>query len=151
MSVETNLRLERLLLLNGEAVRLCDDGDDVDDVAELFHDDDVDGAQGVAGGVDKVQAAVDARVLDVAVAHGGELLAEVRAVLVFDVLDNRVPAFERTMSEEWAAVVIIYVPVLVVDLVAVPGCVDDVQPQLDTVFDNNCDAKLFRVFLAIID
>lgn len=30
-----------------------------------------------------------------------------------------------------------YVPVLVVDLVAVPRRVDDVQPQLDAVLDNH--------------
>jgi hypothetical protein len=46
----------------------------------------------VAGGVEEVQAAVDAGVLDVAVPHGGKLLAEVRAVLVLDVLDDGVPA-----------------------------------------------------------
>jgi hypothetical protein len=46
----------------------------------------------VTGGVEEVQAAVDTGVLDVAVTHGGELLEEVRAVLVLDVLDNGVPA-----------------------------------------------------------
>lgn len=35
---------------------------------------------------------MNARVLDVAVTLSGELLAEVRAVLVLDVLDDRVPA-----------------------------------------------------------
>lgn len=87
-----HLGLERLLLLDGETVGLCDDGDDVDHVAELFHDDHVNGAERVTGGVEEVQAAVDTGVLDVAVTHGGELLAEVRAVLVLDVLDNGVPA-----------------------------------------------------------
>ena len=44
------------------------------------------------GRVDEVEAAVNAGVLDVAVALGRKLLAQVRAVLVLDVLDNRVPA-----------------------------------------------------------
>ena len=46
----------------------------------------------MAGRADEVQTAVDARVLDVAVTLRGELLAEVGAVLVFDVFDDRVPA-----------------------------------------------------------
>ncbi len=46
----------------------------------------------MASGVDEKEAAVDARVLDVSVANSGELLAEVRAVLVLDVLHNRIPA-----------------------------------------------------------
>ena len=46
----------------------------------------------MASGVDEVQAAVDARVLDVSVTHGGQLLAQVRAVLVFDVFNDWVPA-----------------------------------------------------------
>lgn len=46
----------------------------------------------MAGGADEVQAAVDTRVLDVAVTHSGELFAQVRAVLVLDVLDDGVPA-----------------------------------------------------------
>ena len=87
----THLDLELLALLDSQAVRLGDDGNDVDDLAELLHHDDVDGAEGVPGRVDEEEGAVDARVLDVAVALRGELLAEVRAVLVLDVLDNRVP------------------------------------------------------------
>ena len=42
--------------------------------------------------VDEEEGAVNARVLDVTVALRSELLAQVRAVLVLDVLDNRVPA-----------------------------------------------------------
>jgi hypothetical protein len=38
----------------------------------------------VARGVDKEQAAVDARVGDVALAQGGQLFAEVRRVLILD-------------------------------------------------------------------
>jgi len=50
----------------------------------------------MAGRVDKVQAAVDARVLDVTVTHRRKLLAKVRAVLVLDILHNWVPATRPT-------------------------------------------------------
>lgn len=69
----------------------------------------------MAGWLDEEQAAVDAGVLDVALSLSGELLAEVSRVLVLDVLHDRVPA-----------------PV-VVDEVAIPGSIDDVQPQAHTV------------------
>ena len=51
----------------------------------------------MSGRVDKVQAAVNARVLDVTVTHRRELLAKVRAVLVLDILYNWVPATTSTM------------------------------------------------------
>ena len=47
--------------------------------------------------VDEVQAAVDARILDVTVSHGRQFLAKIRAVLVLDVLDNRVPAVKENI------------------------------------------------------
>ena len=73
----------------------------------------------MAGRVDEKEAAVDTRVLDVAVADCGKLLAEVRAVLVLDVLDNGVPA------------------AVVVDEVAIAGCIDNVQAQTHAVlFDD---------------
>lgn len=46
----------------------------------------------MASGVDKVQATMDTCVLDITVTLGSELLAKVRAVLVFDVFDDGVPA-----------------------------------------------------------
>jgi len=46
----------------------------------------------VAGGGDEEQAAVDASVLDEAVAHGSQLLAKEGRVLVLDVLDDGLPA-----------------------------------------------------------
>lgn len=58
---------------------------------------------------------MDARVLEVALALGGQLLAEVGAVLVLDVLDNGVPA------------------ALVVDEVAVAGGVNNVEAETDAV------------------
>ena len=42
--------------------------------------------------IDKVQAAVDARVLNVPVTHGRQFLAQIRAVLVLDVFHNGIPA-----------------------------------------------------------
>ena len=107
--------LERLTLLQGEGVGLGDDGHDVDHVGQLLQHDNIDGLERVARGLDEEQAAVDARVLDVALALGGELLAQVGRVLVLDVLDDGVPA------------------AVVVDQVAVAGGVDDVKPQADAV------------------
>ena len=89
---ETHLGLEQIALDQGKAIGLGNDRHDVDDLAKLLHDNDVDRAQRVARRVDEVQAAVDTCVLDVAVTHGSQLLAQVRAVLVLDVLDDRVPA-----------------------------------------------------------
>ena len=49
----------------------------------------------MAGGGDEEQAAVDASVLDEAVAHGSQLLAKEGRVLVLDVLDDGLPAIEK--------------------------------------------------------
>lgn len=103
--------LESLPLLERERVGLGDDGHDVDNVRELLEDDNVNGLERVARRLDEEEAAVDARVRDVALALGRELLAQVGRVLVLDVLDDGVPA-----------------PV-VVHQVAVPWRVDDVEPQ----------------------
>jgi hypothetical protein len=92
--VPTHHLLELLALFEGQAVGLGNDGNDVDDVTKLLHDNDINGTEGVAGRVDEVEAAVDTGVLDVAVTHGRKLLAEVRAVLVLDVLDDGVPAMK---------------------------------------------------------
>lgn len=69
--------------------------------------------------VDEEDTAVDTGVGDEALAHGGELLAEVGRVLVLDVLDNRVPAS------------------LVVYEVAVAWGVDDVELEADAVLDDD--------------
>lgn len=68
--------------------------------------------------LDKEQAAVNARVLEVTLTLGGKLLAEVGAVLVFDVLDNGVPA------------------AFVVDQITVAGGVNDVEAQTHSIFLN---------------
>ena len=89
-----NLRFEFLALIQCQAITFCDDGNNVDDLAKLFHHNDVNWAQRMAGGVDEVQAAVDAGVLDVTITHGSQLLAKVRGVLVLDVFNDRIPARE---------------------------------------------------------
>lgn len=58
---------------------------------------------------------MDAGVLNVALTLGGELLTQVRGVLILDVLDNGVPA------------------AVVVDQVSVTGGVDNVEAQTDAV------------------
>lgn len=111
--------LEGSTLLKGKGVRLGDNRDNVDDLAELLEDSDVDGLEGVAGGVDEEDTAVDAGVGDEALTHGGQLLAEVSRVLVLDVLDDRVPAL------------------VIVDEVSVTGGVDDVQLETDAVLNDD--------------
>jgi hypothetical protein len=111
--------LECLSLFKGERVSLGNDGDDIDNIRELLQDDNVDGLERMAGGLDEKQAAVDAGILDVALSLGGELLPQVCRVLVFDVLDDSIPA------------------AVVVDQVAIPRSIDDVEPQSHTVlFDD---------------
>jgi hypothetical protein len=92
---EAHPLLERLPLLERQAVALRDDGNDVDDLAQLLHHENVNCLEGVSGRGDKVEGGVDAGVGNVLVAHGGELLAEVGGVLVLDVLDDRLPAARR--------------------------------------------------------
>lgn len=79
---EYDLLLEGFTLGHSQRVGLCDDRHNVDDLAEFFHDDDIDGPKTVTSGIDKEQAAVDARVLDVSVTHCGQFLAQIRAMLV---------------------------------------------------------------------
>lgn len=111
--------LELGALLEGQAVALRNDGDNVDELAQLLEHDDVNWLQGVARRLNEEQAAVDAGILEVALTLGGQLLAEVGTVLVLDVFDNRVPA------------------AFVVDQIAVAGRVDNVEAQTHTVFLDN--------------
>lgn len=84
--------LEQLSLLQGETIRLGNDRHNIDSLAQLLQDDNIDWLEGVTGGGDEVQAAVDAGVLDVTLTLRSQLLAQICAVLVLDVLDNRIPA-----------------------------------------------------------
>jgi hypothetical protein len=117
--VELELLLYPLLelgtLLKSQAITLGDDGHNVDELAQLLEDDDVDGLQGVAGGLDEEQAAVDAGVLEVSFTLSSELLAQVGTVLVLDVLDDGVPA------------------TLIVNKIAVARGVHNVEAQTHTV------------------
>lgn len=69
--------LESLALFQSQGIGLCNDGDDVDNLAQLLQNNYVDGLESVTCGLDEVQAAVDASVLDVAIALSGKLLAQV--------------------------------------------------------------------------
>ena len=84
--------LESSPLFQSQRIRLGDDWDYIDDIREFLEDDDIDGLEGMAGRLDEEETAVDACVLDIALSLSGEFLAEVCRVLVFDVLDDRVPA-----------------------------------------------------------
>jgi hypothetical protein len=77
-----NLALEVVALFNSQRVALGNDWDDIDDLGKLLHDDNVNGPEGVAGGVDEEEGAVDAGVDNVLVTHSGEFFAEVRRVLI---------------------------------------------------------------------
>ncbi len=90
--MHSNLHFKRVPLIRSQTVRFGDNGDNVDNLAELLHNNYINRAEGVASRVDEVEAAVDSRVLDVSVSHSGELLAEVSTVLVLNVFDDRVPA-----------------------------------------------------------
>lgn len=58
--------LELLALLKSERVGLCNDWHNVDGLAQLLEDNNVDRLETVAGGRNEVQTAVDAGVLNVA-------------------------------------------------------------------------------------
>jgi hypothetical protein len=59
--------LELLALLKREGVGLCDDGDNVDSLAQLLENDNVDGLKTVTRWGDEVETAVNTGVLDVAI------------------------------------------------------------------------------------
>ena len=69
----------------------------------------------MARGLDEEEAAVDTGVLNVSLTLSCELLSEVCGVLILDILDNWIPAS------------------VVVDLIAVPWGVDNVQPQTNAI------------------
>jgi hypothetical protein len=108
--------LEGAALLQGERVRLGNDRDDVDNIRELLQYNNIDRLQGVAGGLDEEEAAVDTGILDISLSLSSKFLSEVCGVLVLNILYDRVPAS------------------LVVDLVTVTRGINNVQPQADTVF-----------------
>ena len=84
--------LEGSALLESQRIGLRDDWNNIDNVGELLENDNINWLQGVTGRLDEEEAAVDAGILDVSLSLGGELFAEVCRVLIFDILDDRVPA-----------------------------------------------------------
>lgn len=79
--VELELLLYSLLesgpLLQCQAVALGDNWYNVDKLAQLLENDDIDGLQSVSGRLNEEQAAVNSCVLEITFALGGEFLAQV--------------------------------------------------------------------------
>jgi hypothetical protein len=136
----TDSLLEEIPLLERQRVTLGNDRNDIDDLAELLHDDDVDGLQRVTRGRDEVKGAVNPGVLDVSVTHGRELLAQVGRMLVLNVLDDRVPAGHapKSTTQLKRTKPIRHKPVFVVHQVSVAGRVNNVEAQLDIVLLDDC-------------
>jgi hypothetical protein len=136
------LLLERLSLLQSQAVRLGYNRNDIHHLAQLFHHNDVNRAQRMPSRTDKVEATVDTRVLDVPVAHSRQLLAQIRAVLVLDVLDDGIPATTNLHNKSHHKTC--HLPVFVVHLVTVTRSVDNVQAKLDTIFNDNYPPRQYN-------
>lgn len=90
----------------------------------------------MARSLDKKEAAVNAGVLDVALTLCSEFFAEVCRVLVFDVLDDRIPA--AGVNNYYVFGTLDDIPSIIIDLVAVPGSIDDVKPQAHAVLLDDC-------------
>jgi len=101
--------LEGLTLCKGERIGLCNDWNNIDDVRQLFKDDNVNGFESMARGLNEEKTAMDARILDVSITLSGKLLSEIRRMLIFDVFDNRVPTS------------------IVVNLIAIPRSIDNIE------------------------
>lgn len=69
----TNPLLEDFSLLQRKSICLGDNRNNVDDLAQLLHDSNIDRLEGVTGRGDKVETAVNSCVDDVLVSHRGEL------------------------------------------------------------------------------
>ena len=111
--------LERLSLLRSQTITLGNYRNDVDEFGELLQDDNINGLEAVARGLNEEQAAVNAGVLEVAFTLGRQLLAQVGAVLVLNILDNGIPAS------------------LVVDQVTIARGVNNVQSQAHAILLND--------------
>lgn len=113
-----NALLELLALFNSEGISLGNHRHNIDDVRQLLQYDNIDGLKRVTRRLDEEKTAVDTGILDVALSLCSELLAQVRGVLILDVLDDGVPT------------------AVVVDEVTVAGGVDNVEPKSHTVLLN---------------
>lgn len=74
----THLGLEAVTLLQSQTVTLGNNGYDIDNVAQFLHHDNINRTEVVPGRVDKVEATVNARVLDITLTLSSQLLAQVR-------------------------------------------------------------------------
>ena len=86
---------ERPSLFQRKRIGFRNDGDNVHNIGKLLQDDNVNGLESVARWLDEEQAAMNAGILNVSLSLCSEFLSEVGRVLVFDVLDNRVPTDKR--------------------------------------------------------
>ena len=84
--------LEELSLFQCQAIRLSNDWHDVHNLTKLLHDNDINWSKRVTSWVDEEKTAVDTSILDVTVTDSSKFLTKVRAVLILDVFNNRVPA-----------------------------------------------------------
>lgn len=110
--------LERSPLLQGQAITLGNDGHNVDEFREFLQNHNVNWLQAVTRRLDEEEAAVNAGILKVTLALGGQFFAKVCAVLILDVLDDRIPA------------------PLIVHQVTISGSIDNIETQAHTVFLN---------------
>lgn len=116
---DTHPLLEQLDLLVRQGIRLGDNRHQVHTQVQALHKLDVQRLEAVSSGGDEVQARVDA-VVDHLFAVDALLLFEERVVAGFDGLEDGLPG------------------VLVVDVVAESGSVDDGQAELDAVLLDVC-------------
>lgn len=100
---------ERRTLLQSQGVALRNDRYYIYEFREFLEHDNVNRLKGMSAWLDEEQAAVDPRILQISFALSSQLLAQVSAVLVFDVFDDWIPA------------------ALVVDQIAVTRRVDNVE------------------------
>lgn len=87
--------------------------------------------------LDEEQAAVNARVLNIALALSGKLLPQVSRVLVLDVLHDGVPAMPQSAKRPSLLIGASSIPSVIVHLVAVPRGIDDVQSEPHSVLLND--------------
>ena len=101
----------------------------------------------MTGRLDEEKTAMDAGVLNVAFSLSSELFSEVGRVLVFDVLDNGIPA--PTCQQVHVGTGGLVLPSIVVYLIAVAWCVHNVQAQAHSILLNDCKSLSISIFSKI--
>lgn len=89
-----HLLLECEPLLHRQAVRLGNDRHYVHNLAQFLQHDNVNRTQGMPGWINEEQRAVNPGVMNVTISHCRQFFSKIRAMLVLDVFDDRVPAAE---------------------------------------------------------